>query len=96
MWMSLRTLGLAPDVIKIDVEAAELDALRGARRIIARRGASLALFVELHPTAWLTLGTSRTDIEDELRAQRLAVEPLDPACDPWSTEGIAVRLRYIG
>jgi FkbM family methyltransferase len=85
-----------PDVIKIDVEGGELDALRGARRTIAERRTSLALFVELHPSAWLTLGTSRTDMEDELRAQRLAVEPLDPTCDPWSTEGMAVRLRYIG
>jgi FkbM family methyltransferase len=84
---------LLPDVIKIDVEGAELDVLRGARQTIARRGASLALFVELHPSMWPTIGISRAGIEAELRAQRLVIEPLDGAGDPWSTEGISVRVR---
>jgi FkbM family methyltransferase len=85
-----------PDVIKVDVEGAELDVLRGARRTIARCGASLALFVELHPTLWSATGISRADIERELDAQHLAIEPVAGVADPWSTEGIAVRVRYIG
>lgn len=90
------TSRLIPDVIKVDVEGAELDVLRGARQTIAARGASLALFVELHPSVWPTIGTSRAETEAELHAQRLAIEPLDGAGDPWFTEGISVRLRYIG
>lgn len=85
--------GLSPDVIKIDIEGAELAALRGARRTIAGRGAALALFVELHPGIWPSLGVTRADIEDELRRQTLIVEPLPGVGDPWAVEGVCVRLR---
>ena len=86
-------LNLVPDVIKIDIEGAELSALRGARRTIAARAASLALFVELHPTTWVSLGITRADMEEELRLQRLVVEPLPGIRDPWSVEGVCVRVR---
>jgi len=85
--------GLAPDVIKIDIEGSELAALRGARRTIAARGHALALFVELHPSTWPSLGISRADIETELRRQQLTVEALPGITDPWSMEGVCVRLR---
>lgn len=85
--------GLSPEVIKIDIEGAELAALRGARRTIARLGPALALFVELHPTIWPSLGVTRADIEAELRRQNLAVDPLPGVGDPWAVEGICVRLR---
>jgi FkbM family methyltransferase len=84
---------IAPDLIKIDIEGAELAALRGARRTIAARGEALALFVELHPGTWPSLGISRRDIEDELTSQRLAIEPPPGVVDPWTTQGICVRIR---
>ena len=84
---------IAPDLIKIDIEGAELAALRGARRTIAARGEALALFVELHPGTWPSLGISRRDIEDELTTQRLAIEPPPGVADPWTTQGICVRIR---
>lgn len=86
--------GLTPDVIKIDIEGAELAALRGARRTIART-APLALFVELHPAIWPSLGIAREDIEAELRQQGLVVEPLPGIDDAWSTQGVCVRLRQV-
>jgi FkbM family methyltransferase len=88
--------GLAPDFIKIDVEGWELSVLRGARDTIRSRGAALALFVELHPSIWPTLGLSRRDVEAELSAQDLELAPLTPGEDPWAVEGVAVRLRRRG
>jgi FkbM family methyltransferase len=87
------THGLAPDVIKIDVEGAELAVLRGARQTIAARGGRLALFVELHPSVWPSLGYSRSDLERELLAQRLTIEALPGIVDPWAVEGVCVRVR---
>ena len=88
-----RISNIRPDLVKVDVEGAELDVLRGARQTIAERGAALALFVELHPSLWPSLGVTRADLEAELHRQRLTIEPLPGVADPWSTEGICVRLR---
>lgn len=82
---------IQPNVIKIDVEGAELDALEGARQTIV--AAPVHVFVEFHPAVWKTRGIGREDIERELRAQGLTAEPLEPAFDVWSTEGVCARLR---
>jgi len=82
---------LRPTVIKIDVEGAELDVLRGGRETLARPG--LEVFVEFHPAVWVASGGGRQDLEQEIARQGFIVEPIDPAFDPWNTEGITVRLR---
>ena len=87
------THDLAPDLIKIDVEGAELAVLRGARETIAARGARLSMFVELHPSLWAVLGYTREDLERELRAQHLRIEALPGIADPWAVEGVCVRVR---
>jgi FkbM family methyltransferase len=83
---------LCPDVIKIDVEGAEVEVLRGARHTLAIPG--LHAFVELHPAVWAARGIPPDAIRDELAAQHLVVESLDPSLDLWNTEGISVRLRH--
>jgi FkbM family methyltransferase len=83
---------LTPAFIKIDVEGAERDVLRGARETIRRTRGALALFVEMHPSIWPHIGVSRREVETEIGAQSLAVEPLIPSLDPWGLEGVCVRL----
>jgi FkbM family methyltransferase len=83
---------LTPDFIKIDVEGAELDVLRGARRTIHRTRGRLALFVEMHPSIWRTSGLTMSDVRAELDAQQLDAVPLIQAEDPWAVEGVCWRL----
>jgi FkbM family methyltransferase len=85
---------LAPRVLKIDVEGAELAALRGARATVAAAGPGLQLFVEMHPHIWRELGIAADDVRRECEAQGLVAERLDGSRgDPWRTEGVCLRLR---
>jgi FkbM family methyltransferase len=83
---------LTPDFIKIDVEGAELDVLRGARDTIRRTRGRLALFVEMHPSNWLASGLEPADVQAEIQAQGLDAVPITPTSDPWRVEGICLRL----
>lgn len=88
-----RREGITPSFIKIDVEGAELDVLRGARETIRRAGDRLALFVEMHPTIWRETGIAAADVQAELAAQGLRADPLRPGVDdPWALEGECLRL----
>jgi FkbM family methyltransferase len=85
--------GVRPAFVKVDVEGAELDVLRGARATIASTGPALELYVELHPHLWAAFGYSRADLETELHYQGLRAERLDGDPDPWSLAGVCVKLR---
>ena len=86
------THGLRPTFIKLDVEGAELDVLRGARETFASIGDGLTVYVELHPHLWPAFGYARADVERELDHQRLRVERIDGGPDPWNLQGVCLRL----
>jgi FkbM family methyltransferase len=82
---------LSPSLIKIDVEGAELDVLKGARRTIARLP-RMRLYVEMHPRIWNEIGLTPADVEAELTRQGLRAERLDGRPELWSLEGVCLRL----
>lgn len=88
-----RSAGCLPALVKVDVEGAELDVLRGARETIAAAGDRLALYVEMHPHLWPSFGVTLADVEAELARQGLRAERLDGSPDVWNIEGVCLRLR---
>jgi FkbM family methyltransferase len=85
---------IRPSFIKIDVEGAELPALRGARKTIASAGPELRVYVEMHPALWPELGVTPDDIVRECEASGLVLERLDGSRERlWDVEGVCLQLR---
>jgi FkbM family methyltransferase len=64
--------GTVPDLIKIDVEGAELEVLRGAREIIAQHHP--AVFVEVHPKLLGDFGSSVDQVYSFLRKHGYVIQ----------------------
>ena len=68
-------LGVVPSVVRMDVQGAEVQALRGARETI-RKAPRLSLVVEMHPQCWPSFGLTEQSVRDALRDLGLAARPL--------------------
>jgi FkbM family methyltransferase len=66
----------APDIIKLDVEGAEINALRGAGEILRSK---VVILCELHPYAWPEFGTSFDDLLRLIADHGRSIRYLDDA-----------------
>jgi FkbM family methyltransferase len=86
----------AVDVVKLDVEGGEVEALRGMRALLRR--ASPVVFAECNPEALAAAGTSVGDLLGELEALDYEVRWIDEAArelrpldEPWAGEYVNLR-----
>lgn len=73
--------GLAPDVIKVDVEGAELQVMQGFAGLLAA-GRLRAIFIEVHPALMATHG----DCEQDLRSWMARFGYISNWCKPRGCE----------
>lgn len=87
-----REHGIWPDVLLLDIEGFEIEALRGAREAIARKRPILV--VEMHPNVWNSSNASRPEAEQLLAELGLRAVPLSRQKDPLEDHG-QVALEYV-
>jgi FkbM family methyltransferase len=80
--------GVIPDWALIDIEGFEIAALKGARRLVAKRRARLGLIVEMHPDLWDSVGTPRQAAEALFAELRLRPVSLTGQRDPLAKRGV--------
>jgi FkbM family methyltransferase len=85
--------GLMPDWLFIDIEGFELDALRGARRVIESCRGKLGIIVEMHPNVWHLANSTRKEAEALLDELGLYAVGLTGQSDPLEDYGI-VNLAF--
>jgi FkbM family methyltransferase len=68
-------LGVSPSVIRMDVQGAEIHALRGARDII-RAAPRLSIVVEMHPQCWPGFHVTERDARQAIDELGLTARPL--------------------
>jgi FkbM family methyltransferase len=70
-----RHLNVVPTVIRMDVQGAEIHALRGARETI-RAATRLSIVAEMHPQCWPGFGITENDARETIRDLGLTARPL--------------------
>ena len=89
------------DVVKLDVEGAELAALRGMERFMTAERPPRALFLECNPVLLERAGSSADELFDWLRERAYDVEWIDEAngrtvsiSEPWTEPYVNLLCRH--
>jgi FkbM family methyltransferase len=76
-----------PTFIRMDVQGAEFQALRGARRTIAAAGSRLTIVAEMHPQCWPSFGIDEAHARETIDQLGLSATPLEPGSDLFARDG---------
>ncbi len=85
-----RQFDFVPALIRMDVQGAEIHALRGARDTIRKAGARLRLVVEMHPQCWPDFGMDESIARRTIESLGLSAAPLVPGESPFARDAHAV------
>ncbi len=84
-----------PEVLKIDIEGAEMGALKGGERFFAQ--ARPTLFIECNPEALSAFGTTPSDLRDKLISMGFSIQAIDEGLGqtkPLSAEHLSRCLNW--
>lgn len=87
-------LQIRPTFIRMDVQGAEFQALRGARRTIAAAGTGLTIVAEMHPQCWPAFGMDAVAARRAFEALGLTAEPLEPGADLFTRDGHIILRKH--
>ncbi len=87
-----RELAVVPTVIRMDVQGAEIHALRGARQTI-QSAKRIAMVVEMHPQCWPGFRVTEEDARRTIAELGLAARPLVAGAPLFSRDSHAVLTR---
>ena len=85
-----RRFDFVPTLVRMDVQGAEIHALRGARDTIRKAGARLRLVVEMHPQCWPDFGVDESIARQTIESLGLSAAPLVPGERLFSRDAHAV------
>lgn len=83
-------LSVVPSVIRMDVQGAEIHALRGAQHTIRKAGGRLTIVAEMHPQCWPSFGIEPAQVREAISSLGLSAEPLEPGADLFARDGHVV------
>ena len=81
-----RTFGLVPDWIRMDVQGAEFDVLRGAVQTLRAGRGRLRVVAEMHPQLWPQWGVTPESAGGVLSSMGLAAVGLETPHDPFGRD----------